>query len=151
DAAHKEYLKTGDLATFRSRLDQCAREFSAGLNEFNQRHNAAGAVLSLFKLGEIFRFQEDYPVAFDFFIKAIDQARTAGDQKTLAMALIGAGRCEFAGKKDFTAAGAHFREAVTIASPLTDRTPLFNALSWQAQIEVVMGNLIGASDLLARV
>src|SRR6266702_3489152 len=132
DAAHKEYLKTGDLATFRSKLGQSARELSACLDE-------------------IYRFQENYRAASGYFLKAIDEARAAGDAKTKASALIGAGRCEYAGRKDFTAAGAHFREAVTVASALTDHTPLFNALSWQAQVEVVMGNLIGAADLLARV
>ena len=151
DAAHKEYLKTGDLATFRSKLGQSARELSACLDEFNRAHNSAAAGLSLLKLGEIHRFQENYRAASGYFLKAIDEARAAGDAKTQASALIGAGRCEYAGRKDFTAAGAHFREAVTVASALTDHTPLFNALSWQAQVEVVMGNLIGAADLLARV
>src|SRR5947199_4768122 len=150
DAAHKEYLKTGDLATFRSKLGQSARELSACLDEFNRAHNSAAAGLSLLKLGEIHRFQENYRAASGYFLKAIDEARAAGDAKTQASALIGAGRIEYAGRKDFTAAGAHFREAVTVASALTDHTPLFNALSWQAQVEVVMGNLIGAADFLAR-
>ena len=149
-AAHKEYLKTGDLATFGSKLDQSARQLSACLDEFNRAQNSAGAGLSLLKLGEIYRFQGNLRAAFDYFLKAIDQARTAGDQKTLASALIGAGRCEYTGTKDYTGAGAHFREAATVASALTDRTPLFNALSWQAAVEVTMGNLIGAADLLAR-
>src|SRR5438876_5357067 len=151
DAAHKEYLKTGDLATFTSKLDQGTGERSACLDEFNRAHNSAAAGVSLLKLGEIYRFQENYRAASGYFLKAIDEARAAGDAKTQASALIGAGRCEYAGRKDFTAAGAHFREAVTVASALTDHTPLFNALSWQAQVEVVMGNLIGAADLLARV
>jgi tetratricopeptide (TPR) repeat protein len=150
DAAHKEYLKTGDLAQFRSKLDQFAQELSAGLDEFNRAHNSAGAGLSLFKLGEIYRFQENYRAAFGYFLTAIEEARTAGDPKTQALALIGAGRCELEGTKDFTAAGAHFREAATVASTLTDRAPLFNALSYQAQVEVVKGNLIGAADFLAR-
>src|SRR5260370_38108649 len=52
--------------------------------------------------------------------------------------------------KDFTADGGHFREAGAVGSTLTDRAPLFNALSYQAQVEVVKGNLIGAADFLAR-
>jgi CHAT domain-containing protein len=150
DAARKEYLKTGDLAQFGSKLDQFVRELSTSLDEFNRAHNSAGAGLSLLKLAEIYRFQKNYPVAADYFLKAIGEARTAGDPKTQALALIGAGRCELEGKKDFSAAGAHFQEAATVASTLTDRGPLFNALSYQAQVEVVKGNLIGAADFLAR-
>jgi len=71
--------------------------------------------LSLLKLGEIYRFQENYRGAFGYFLTAIAQAQIAGDAKTQASALIGAGRCEYAGTKDYTAAGAHFREAVTVA------------------------------------
>ena len=150
DAAHKEYLKTGDMTTFTSKLNRSARELSACLEEFNRAHNSAGAGLSLLKLGEIYRFQGNLRAAFGYFLTAIAQAQIAGDAKTRASALIGAGRCEYAGTKDYAAAGAHFREAVTVASALTDRTPLFNALSWQAQVEVALGNLIGAADLLAR-
>ena len=150
DAARKEYLKTGDLAQFGSKLDQFVRALSTSLDEFNRAHNSAGAGLSLLKLAEIYRFQKNYPVAADYFLKAIGEARTAADPKTQALALIGAGRCELEGKKDFSAAGAHFQEAATVASTLTDRAPLFNALSYQAQVEVVKGNLIGAADFLAR-
>src|SRR5262245_8917648 len=150
DAAHKEYLKTGDMATFTSKLDQSARELSACLEEFNRAHNSAGAGLNLLKLGEIYRFHGNLRSAFGYFLTANAHAQIAGDAKTKASALIGAGRCEYAGTKDYTAAGAHFREAVTVASALTDRTPLFNALSWQAQVEIAMGNLIGAGDLLGR-
>jgi len=150
DAARKEYLKTGDLAQFGSKLDQFVRELSTSLDEFNRAHNSAGAGLSLLKLAQIYRFQKTYPVAADYFLKAIGEARTAADPKTQALALIGAGRCELEGKKDFSAAGAHFQEAATVASTLTDRAPLFNALSYQAQVEVVKGNLIGAADFLAR-
>ena len=150
DAARKEYLKTGDLAQFGSKLDQFVRELSTSLDEFNRADNSAGAGLSLLKLAEIYRFQKNYPVAADYFLKAIGEARTAADPKTQALALIGAGRCELEGTKDFSAAGAHFQEAATVASTLTDRAPLFNALSYQAQVEVVKGNLIGAADFLAR-
>jgi CHAT domain-containing protein/tetratricopeptide (TPR) repeat protein len=150
DAAHKDYLKTGDMATFKSKLDRSARELSGCLDEFNRAHNSAGAGLSLLKLGEIYRFQGNLRAAFGYFLTAIAQAQIAGDAKMRAAALIGAGRCEYAGTKDYTAAGAHFREAVTVASALPDRTPLFNALSWQAEVEVALGNLIGAADLLAR-
>ena len=93
DAAHKEYLKTGDLATFTSKLGQSARELSACLDEFNRAHNSAAAGLSLLKLGEIYRFQDNYRAASGYFLKAIDEARAAGDAKTQASALIGAGRC----------------------------------------------------------
>ena len=150
DAARKEYLKTGDLAQFGSKLDQFVRELSTSLDEFNRAHNSAGAGLSLLKLAEIYRFQKNYPVAADYFLKAIGEARTAADPKTQALAFIGAGRCELEGTKDFSAAGAHFQEAAAVASTLTDRAPLFNALSYQAQVEVVKGNLIGAADFLAR-
>src|SRR5437870_1396411 len=64
DAAHKDYLKTGDLATFRSKLDQSAGELSAGFDEFNRAHNSTAAALSLLKLGEIYRCQENYRPAF---------------------------------------------------------------------------------------
>ena len=44
DAAHKEYLKTGDLAQFGSKLDQFVRELSTSLDEFNRAHNSATIV-----------------------------------------------------------------------------------------------------------
>lgn len=150
DNARQEYLKTGDAAAFQAKLDQPGRELSAGLGEFSRAHNSAASGLSLLKLGEISRLQNKYPAAFAYFLTAIAEAETAGDQKTHASALIGAGRCELESTKDFKAAGAHFREAAAVASALSDRAPLFNALSYQAQVEVQTGNLIGAADLLGR-
>src|SRR5262245_49933650 len=63
DDARQEYLRTGDALRFRSKLDQPARQLSAGLNEFNRTHNSSSAALSLLKLGEIYRLQEKYPAA----------------------------------------------------------------------------------------
>jgi CHAT domain-containing protein/tetratricopeptide (TPR) repeat protein len=150
DNARQGFLKNGDADAFKSKLDEPARTLIGGLDELNRSHNSAAAGLSLLKLGEISRLQEKYSAAFDYFQRAITEAKAAGDLKTQASALIGAGRCELAGRKDPTAAAAHFREAATVASAVTDRTPLFNALDYQAQVEVLNGNLIGAADLLGR-
>ncbi|HEX4668152.1 MAG TPA: CHAT domain-containing protein [Chthoniobacterales bacterium] len=150
DNARQEYLKTGDVARFRARLDQPARDLSAGLGEFNRARNSAAAGVSLQKLGEIYRLQEKYPAAFVYFLTAIAESETASDKKTHALALIGQGRCELVSTKDYKSAGAHFREAAEVAATLDDRAPLFNALSWQAQVEVSTGNLIGGADLLGR-
>jgi tetratricopeptide (TPR) repeat protein len=54
------------------------------------------------------------------------------------------------GPKDLAAAAAHFQEAVTISAPLTDRTHLFNALSYMAQVQLVTGDMVGAADMLNR-
>ncbi len=150
DDARQEYLKTGNVARFRAGLDQPARDLAAGLGEFNRTRNSAAAGVSLQKLGEIYRLQEKYPPALVYFLTAIAEAETAGDEKTHALALIGQGRCELATTKDYKSAGAHFQQATELAAKLNDRVPLFNALSWQAQVDVLTGNLVGAADLLGR-
>ncbi len=150
DDARQEYLKTGNVARFRAKLDQPARDLAAGLAEFNRTRNSAAAGVSLQKMGEIYRLQEKYPAAFVYFLTAIAEAETAGDEKTHALALIGQGRCELATTKDYKSAGAHFRQAAELAAKLDDRAPFFNALSWEAQVEVLTGNLVGGADLLAR-
>src|SRR6186997_587995 len=79
DEARLEYLKTGDVARFRAKLDQPARDLVAGLGEFNRARNSAAAGVSLQKLGEIYRLQEKYPAAVAYFITAIAEAETAHD------------------------------------------------------------------------
>ena len=148
DDARQEYLKTGNVARFRARLDQPARDLAAGVGEFNRARNSTAAGVSLEKLGEIYRLQEKYPAALVYFLTAIAEAETAGDEKTHALALIGQGRCELATTKDYQSAGAHFQQATELAAKLSDRVPLFNALSWQAQVDVLTGSLVGAADLL---
>src|SRR6266513_2331269 len=89
-------------------------------------------------------------------IERIDSYRQnflkTGDSTSLAPELerVGQGRSEMEGRKDFAAAADHFQEAVTISSALTDRTQLFNALSYVAQVQLATGDMVGAADILNR-
>jgi CHAT domain-containing protein len=150
DNARQEYLKTWDMVRYRARLEQPERDLAAGLGEFNRTRNSAAAGVSLQKLGEIYRLQEKYPAAFVYFLTAIAEAETAGDEKTHALALIGEGRCELTMTKDYKSAGDHFQEAAELAARLEDPDPYFNALSWEAQPKIMTGDLVGGVDLLAR-
>jgi CHAT domain-containing protein/tetratricopeptide (TPR) repeat protein len=150
DGYRQDFLKTGDSTSLAPELERAGQELSESLDQFTRSGAEAEAALSLLTLGELRRMQKRHAEAIEFFTRGFALAKKTGDATYQARARIGQGRSEMEGRKDFAAAGDHFQEAVTISSALPDRTQLFNALSYVAQVQLATGDMVGAADLLNR-
>ena len=62
---------------------------------------------------------------------------------------MGAAQCED-GLRDYGAAASHVEQAITLTTPLADKSFLFDALDILAQIQIKQGNLNAAADSLNR-
>lgn len=143
------FRKTGDFKSRVVELTESERKLSATVEMFVGRGDLASAALSLIKLGQIQRMQGKWDAALQYYRQAETTARKAKHAAHQAKALIGQAQSED-GLRDYGSAERHALQAITLATALTDKTFLFDALDIQAQVNLKQGNFNAAAENLNR-
>lgn len=146
----EHFRKTGDQRSRLPDLTRAATDLAASQEEFFRRGENAAAALSVIKLGDVRRLQNQPRLALDCCEQGLRLARKANHKTNEVLALLGSARAEVYMLKDFPAATTHFGEAVRLSANLPDRTHLFNALSGLGNVQTAQGDFIGAADTYNR-
>lgn len=144
------FRKTGDRKALLPELQEAANELAESLDLFMRNGDLAGAALSLIKLGDIHRMQDRWNQALDLYQQAEDLAKQIKHPARQAKALMGQARTKVYGLRDYGSAAIHIEEAVRLSALVEDKSYLFDALDYKAQIEISRGDLITAADTLNR-
>ena len=144
------FRKTGDAETYRRELSQASDELTASYEAFLNRGDLAAAAWSAIRLGDSQRMQNAWQQAVAVYSRAYDLAKQAKHIAYQAQALMGQGRAELYGLRDYGAAATHIEQAVSLSSQLTDKSFLFRSLDYLAQLQVSRGELVAAADTLNR-
>ncbi|MCZ6620731.1 MAG: tetratricopeptide repeat protein, partial [Deltaproteobacteria bacterium] len=133
------FRKTGDRVSLLPQLRQAYTELVTSYNAFLRSDNSAAAALCLIKLGDIQRMQNRWNQAVDFYQQAYKLAKEVDHSALQAKALMGRARTEIYGLRDLGAAAAHIDEARRLSAKVEDKSYLFDALDYTAQIQVSRG------------
>jgi CHAT domain-containing protein len=149
DAFVDNFRKTGDYQSRIGDLDDAERQLHASVDGFVERGDFASEALSLIRLGQIQRMQGKWSAALPYYQDAEIAARKANHPAHQAKALMDRARAEKE-LNDCGTAQAHVEEAVSLATPLEDKSYLFDALDILSQIQMNQGNFNAAADSLER-
>lgn len=149
DAFVDTFRKTGDYKSRVGDLADAERQLRASVDGFVGRGDLANAALSLIKLGQTQRMQAKWDAALPYYQQAEIAARKANHPAYQAKALTGQASTED-GLREYGDAQAHIEQAVNLASPLEDKTYLFDALAILAQLQMKQGNFNAAADSINR-
>lgn len=149
DAFVDYFRKTGDYRSRIADLADAERQLRASVDGFSGRGDLANAALSLIRLGQIQRMQGKWDAARAYYEQAEAAARKANHPAHQAKALVGRAQSE-AELRNLSAAQADAERAVDLASPVADKTYLFDALGILAQLQMKQGNFNAAADSLNR-
>ena len=142
--------KTGDFASLRPELEKADQELKISSELFLRHGDQANAALSLIKRGDALRLLYRWEQAVKMYHQALGLARQADNPGYQAKALIGMGRAEDLGLKQFDEAARHFQEVITLSERFGNQEDLANALDYLAQVQEKRGELTAASDTINR-
>ncbi|MGA1864312.1 MAG: CHAT domain-containing tetratricopeptide repeat protein [bacterium] len=142
------FRKTGDFTTRMYDLQLAERELKDSYEGFIKLGDLGSASLSLIKVGDIYRMQNQWDEAIRYYERAEKLAEKANHIAYQAKALMGHARAELYGTHDYGSAAAHIERAINLSSMIEDRTYLFDAFDFKAQIQITQGDLIAAADTL---
>jgi CHAT domain-containing protein len=145
-----DYVRsTGDAVGTRNELAAAQTELQGSVILFAARHDAAGATLSLIKLGDILRYVNQWGQAVPIYQEAIKMAVQAGrtDYQTKALAQLAYSEMKM-GMTD--AAEGHADEAVRLGANCGNNGFYFDALDVAGEVEEQRGNLVAAGDYIDR-
>ena len=150
DAFVEHFRKTGD---FKSRvaelLTPAQDELVTSYRGFMQQNDLASATLSLVKLGNGKRMLGQWQPAIELYQEAAKTAQTAGHPAHQADALTGLALAENSSGKSASAL-THIEQAIPLATSISDKKYLFDALDVKAEILISLGNLSAAAESLNR-
>jgi CHAT domain-containing protein/tetratricopeptide (TPR) repeat protein len=149
DAFVDYFRKTGDYRARIADLAEAERQLRVSFDGFNGRGDFANAALSLIRLGQIQRMQGRWEAGRAYYEQAEASARKANHPAHQARSLVGRAQSE-AELRNLSAAQASAERAVELASPVEDKTYLFDALDVLAQMQMKQGNFNAAADNLNR-
>src|SRR6185437_3261827 len=142
--------RTGDAKGTVSELTAARFKLKESFDIFTQRRDAAGAALSVIKIGHIQRMMNEFRQAATMYQEALKLASRANraDYQTTALSYLAYTEMQLG---EIDAAEQHAHEAVRLGAGCGNKDFYFEALDTDAEIEVKRGNLAGASDDLDRV
>ena len=144
------FRRTGDRTARRPDLREAETELVASYRGLLGRGDVAGAALSVLKLGDARRLQDQWDPAMKLYREAEKLARRADHPSHLAKALMGQMKVEYLGRRNLGAALALLHPAERVSASIADPAFLFEALSFKGAIQVAQGDLIGGADTLNR-
>ena len=141
--------RTGDAKGTVSELTAAQFKLKESFDIFTQRRDAAGAALSVIKIGHIQRMMNEFRQAATMYQEALKLASRANraDYQTTALSYLAYTEMQLG---EIDAAEQHAHEAVRLGAGCGNKDFYFEALDTDAEIEVKRGNLAGASDDLDR-
>jgi CHAT domain-containing protein len=150
DAYIENFRVTGDMKNFLPELTKAQEELLESTKLFRSAGSDEAVALGLIKLGDVDRLNNRWDKALHYYQEAAVVARKSGSKIHEANALMGQARTETMGEKNLIASHFHMERAIQITSGLEDKTYLFNALCYKAEMLLDQQDPIAAFAALNR-
>ena len=144
------FLKTGDVPSTDSILEESKHELTKSYEESSASNNPEMAALAAIGLGDILRMQNNWGEAIKQYQRGQKLAEQAGQPVYQAKALTGIARVESLGLKRYESAKNYAGRAVQICEKVDDKGELIDALNYLAEAQSYLSEFDASLATLGR-